>query len=283
MQETYLRAWRAYERFEGRSSFRVWLHQIATNACLRAAEQRGRRAMPSGLGAPDDAWRDQPVVAAPHIQWIQPAPGRPGRGDRVAPARAAGVRRRVAAPAGAAAGRADPARCGRPAGRGGGRGPGHHHGRGQQRAAPGPGAAGPGRAGRGRARRAGRPAPAGPARPVRRRLPALRSRPAHRGAPRRRDPGDAAAPHLVRRARQRRRLLRRARAGRAGRLSGRAADRRPADSQRAADRRLLRGRPGRRSRGPFPARLELSADGVAGIRVFFEPEMFGKFGLPAHR
>ena len=74
VQETYLRAWRAYERFEGRSSFRVWLHQIATNACLRAAEQRGRRALPSGLGAPEDVWRDQPVVVAPHVQWVQPLP-----------------------------------------------------------------------------------------------------------------------------------------------------------------------------------------------------------------
>ncbi|WP_250004281.1 RNA polymerase subunit sigma-70 [Actinoplanes sp. M2I2] len=74
VQETYLRAWRAYDRFEGRSSFRVWLHQIAANACLRAVEQRGRRAMPSGLGAPDGAWDDQPLVVAPEVRWIQPLP-----------------------------------------------------------------------------------------------------------------------------------------------------------------------------------------------------------------
>src|SRR5215472_7195555 len=44
VQETYLRAWRSYSGFEGRSSVRTWLYQIATNACLSALEQRARRA-----------------------------------------------------------------------------------------------------------------------------------------------------------------------------------------------------------------------------------------------
>ena len=52
VQETLLRAWRSYGGFEGRSSLRTWLYRIATNVCLRALENRGRRPLPSGLGAP---------------------------------------------------------------------------------------------------------------------------------------------------------------------------------------------------------------------------------------
>src|ERR687886_1965275 len=40
LQETLLRAWRGLPRFEGRSAVRSWLYKIATNACLRAIEQR---------------------------------------------------------------------------------------------------------------------------------------------------------------------------------------------------------------------------------------------------
>jgi RNA polymerase sigma-70 factor (ECF subfamily) len=52
VQETYLRAWRAYGGFEGRSSVRTWLYQIATNACLTALQHRTRRVLPSGLTRP---------------------------------------------------------------------------------------------------------------------------------------------------------------------------------------------------------------------------------------
>ena len=73
VQETYLRAWRAYDGFEGRSSVRTWLYRIATNACLTAIERRGRRPLPSGLGGPDDD-PAAPVVSAPQVPWLQPIP-----------------------------------------------------------------------------------------------------------------------------------------------------------------------------------------------------------------
>ena len=74
VQETFLRAWRSHAGFEGRSSLRVWLYRIATNACLTALEQRGRRALPSGLGAPSDDPAGAPVAAGPEVSWLSPIP-----------------------------------------------------------------------------------------------------------------------------------------------------------------------------------------------------------------
>ncbi|GAA2292415.1 sigma-70 family RNA polymerase sigma factor [Actinomadura sp. NPDC048955] len=73
VQETYLRAWRSYGGFEGRSSLRTWLYRIATNVCLTAIDQRGNRPMPSGLGAPSDE-PERPVVASDEVPWLEPAP-----------------------------------------------------------------------------------------------------------------------------------------------------------------------------------------------------------------
>jgi len=73
VQETYLRAWRSYEGFEGRSSVRTWLYRIATNACLTAIERRGRRPLPSGLGAPAQD-PEAPLVAGTEVPWLQPFP-----------------------------------------------------------------------------------------------------------------------------------------------------------------------------------------------------------------
>lgn len=74
VQETYLRAWRSYGRFEGRSSVRVWLYRIATNACLNAIRRRDRRVLPSGLGPPTDDPRAVPVAGRPEVAWLEPVP-----------------------------------------------------------------------------------------------------------------------------------------------------------------------------------------------------------------
>ena len=73
VQETYLRAWRAYDRFEGRASLRTWLYRIATNACLTALEGRGRRPLPSGLGAPS-AEPEAELAQQPELPWLEPLP-----------------------------------------------------------------------------------------------------------------------------------------------------------------------------------------------------------------
>ncbi|CAG6395077.1 ECF RNA polymerase sigma factor SigG [Actinacidiphila cocklensis] len=74
VQETYLRAWRSYGAFEGRSSVRTWLHQIATNACLTALAHHSRRVLPSGLGGPEPDPEAAPVPAEPGVSWLQPIP-----------------------------------------------------------------------------------------------------------------------------------------------------------------------------------------------------------------
>jgi RNA polymerase sigma-70 factor (ECF subfamily) len=74
VQETYLRAWRSYAGFEGRSSVRTWLYQIATNACLTALARRGRRVLPSGLYDPEPDPGLAPEEAGPEVSWLQPIP-----------------------------------------------------------------------------------------------------------------------------------------------------------------------------------------------------------------
>lgn len=73
VQETYLRAWRGYGGFEGRSSIRTWLYRIATNACLRAVENRGRRALPTGLGGPGED-PEASLAESPELSWLEPVP-----------------------------------------------------------------------------------------------------------------------------------------------------------------------------------------------------------------
>jgi RNA polymerase sigma-70 factor, ECF subfamily len=71
VQETFLRAWKAYDRFEGKSSIRTWLHRIATNTCLSALESRQRRPLPTGLGnsSSDPAAE---LVERREVPWLEP-------------------------------------------------------------------------------------------------------------------------------------------------------------------------------------------------------------------
>jgi RNA polymerase sigma-70 factor, ECF subfamily len=72
VQETFIRAWRSIDRFEGRSALRSWLYRIATNVCLDMLESRKRRARPMDLG-PAGA----PIVEnlrTPDQLWIEPMP-----------------------------------------------------------------------------------------------------------------------------------------------------------------------------------------------------------------
>lgn len=73
VQETFLRAWKAYDRFEGKSSVRTWLHRIATNTCLTALEGRGKRPLPTGLGAPSAEPSDD-IAERTEVPWLEPIP-----------------------------------------------------------------------------------------------------------------------------------------------------------------------------------------------------------------
>lgn len=74
VQETYLRAWRSYDGFEGRSSVRTWLYQIATNRCLTELASISRRVLPSDLhGAEPDPGAGV-EVAGTEVNWLQPVP-----------------------------------------------------------------------------------------------------------------------------------------------------------------------------------------------------------------
>src|ERR1700690_4173248 len=71
VQETYLRAWRSYDGFEGRSSVRTWLYRIATNACLTELARHSRRVLPSGLGEPEPDPAVFPEAGGPEVSWLQ--------------------------------------------------------------------------------------------------------------------------------------------------------------------------------------------------------------------
>src|SRR5256884_4982885 len=77
VQETLIRAWRSYGEFEGRASLRTWLYRIATNACLRALENRSRPPLPSGLAGPGEDPEAPLAAAPPGGSWLPPLPHPP--------------------------------------------------------------------------------------------------------------------------------------------------------------------------------------------------------------
>jgi len=73
VQETFLRAWRSFDQFEGRAALRSWLYRIATNVCLDMLESRKRRALPMDLGPAREPVAEN-LNMLPEVTWIEPIP-----------------------------------------------------------------------------------------------------------------------------------------------------------------------------------------------------------------
>ena len=92
VQETMLRAWKAAEKFEGRSSLRSWLYRIATNVCLDTLRVEKRRALPMDLGPaspPAESYMRPPPA---EDLWVTPIPDARVVPDNADPAEIAAVR-----------------------------------------------------------------------------------------------------------------------------------------------------------------------------------------------
>ena len=73
VQETMVRAWRAADRFDGRSSLRSWLYRIATNVCFDALNGRRNRAMPMDMSAaPSEPVQSSLGTPLPETTWVEP-------------------------------------------------------------------------------------------------------------------------------------------------------------------------------------------------------------------
>jgi RNA polymerase sigma-70 factor (ECF subfamily) len=73
VQETFIRAWRNLDRFEGRAPLRSWLYRIATNVCFDMLEGRERRARPMDLGPAREPVEGN-LRTLPEVTWIEPIP-----------------------------------------------------------------------------------------------------------------------------------------------------------------------------------------------------------------
>ena len=74
VQETMLRAWRALDRFEGRSQLRSWIYRIATNVCLDMLGGKERKVRPMELGDSGRPVIESLAATRPDGDWILPMP-----------------------------------------------------------------------------------------------------------------------------------------------------------------------------------------------------------------
>ncbi|GGS25057.1 sigma-70 family RNA polymerase sigma factor [Streptomyces griseoviridis] len=73
VQDTLVRAWRSYDKFEGRSSLRSWLYRIATNVCLDMLSAGSKRARPMDLTEATPLARAV-LSPRPDHTWLEPMP-----------------------------------------------------------------------------------------------------------------------------------------------------------------------------------------------------------------
>ena len=73
LQEAMLRAWKALDRFEGRSTLRSWLYTIATNTCLNQIAKRPKRVLPVDYGPSADP-HEMPGTPITESVWLEPYP-----------------------------------------------------------------------------------------------------------------------------------------------------------------------------------------------------------------
>jgi RNA polymerase sigma-70 factor (ECF subfamily) len=73
VQDTFVRAWKGLDRFEGRAALRSWLYRIATNVCLDLLSGRERRARPMDLGPAREPIESNLNVPA-EVTWLEPIP-----------------------------------------------------------------------------------------------------------------------------------------------------------------------------------------------------------------
>jgi RNA polymerase sigma-70 factor (ECF subfamily) len=74
VQDTFVRAWRGFDRFEGRAALRSWLYRIATNVCLNMLASARRRVRPMDLGPAGSGRTNDPGEPRPHEIWVGPVP-----------------------------------------------------------------------------------------------------------------------------------------------------------------------------------------------------------------